>query len=332
MGGVIRNERICTPPLEGLRRGDAHTNENTQHTPSRRSRTESPQAATPPATTKTSPSPSTPPPPTTTDGSTRGPQTAAPPPRRRAADRTESAHTRDRANPNPNPNPNPEQVVAQRRAVQPVVPRPRPPAGIAARHRWHVACSGRLVVQVQPLERRPDLALRPTPLPTRPSPSVPQIDQRPVRARRAVEGAHAAQYARRGREMRAANACLGVPVRVRHGLAPPQRSAQVRPHLPGEAGARGRSRARSTTLRAAPPREARERGRGAGGHGGAGRAGQGGGSWWRGRGGGGRSEGVVCGSGRGHAGRSRGAPRPLARNRYRHGFPRRLRRPAWSRR
>ena len=57
-----------------------------------------------------------------------------------------------------------------------------------------------LVVQVQPLERRADLALRPTPLPTRPSPSVPQIDQRPVRARRAVEGAHAAQHARRGGE------------------------------------------------------------------------------------------------------------------------------------
>ena len=41
-----------------------------------------------------------------------------------------------------------------------------------------------LVVQVQPLERRADLALRPTPLP-RPSPPVPaprpQIDQRPVR-------------------------------------------------------------------------------------------------------------------------------------------------------
>ena len=31
-GGVIMNERICTPPLEGLRRGDAHTNKNTQHT------------------------------------------------------------------------------------------------------------------------------------------------------------------------------------------------------------------------------------------------------------------------------------------------------------
>ena len=56
-----------------------------------------------------------------------------------------------------------------------------------------------LVVQVQPLERRADLALRPSPLP-RPGPSVPQIDQRPVRARRAVEGAHAAQHARRGGE------------------------------------------------------------------------------------------------------------------------------------
>ena len=50
------------------------------------------------------------------------------------------------------------------------------------------------------LERRADLALRPNPFP-RPSPPVPcprpQIDQRPVRARRAVEGAHAAQHTRR---------------------------------------------------------------------------------------------------------------------------------------
>ena len=46
---------------------------------------------------------------------------------------------------------------------------------------------------VQPLEHRADLALR------RPSPR-PQIDQHRVRARRAVEGAHAAQHARRGGE------------------------------------------------------------------------------------------------------------------------------------
>ena len=74
-----------------------------------------------------------------------------------------------------------------------------------------------LVIQVQPLERRADLALR------RPHSPVlapcPQIDQRPVRARRAVEGAHAAQHARRGRE-RAQPARLVVPVRVRHELAP----------------------------------------------------------------------------------------------------------------
>jgi len=49
-----------------------------------------------------------------------------------------------------------------------------------------------LVVQVQPLERRADLALsRPH---SRPNPH-PQIDQRRVRARRAVEGTHAAQQA-----------------------------------------------------------------------------------------------------------------------------------------
>ena len=87
-----------------------------------------------------------------------------------------------------------------------------------------------LVVQVQPLERRADLALRPTPLP-RPSPPVPcprpQIDQRPVRARRAVEGAHAAQHARRGRE-RAQPARLVVPARVRHELALQPRAPRVR--------------------------------------------------------------------------------------------------------
>merc|ERR1712025_1432813 len=109
-----------------------------------------------------------------------------------------------------------------------------------------------------------------------------------VRARRAVEGAHAAQHARRGRE-RAQPARLVVPVRVRHELVP-QRRAQVRPHLPGEAGAGG-AHERAPALRGAPPRETRERGRGAGGRGGAGgggaRRGRAEGGWrWRGRGGG----------------------------------------------
>ena len=53
-----------------------------------------------------------------------------------------------------------------------------------------------LVVQVQPLKCLADLAIPPhTPIPA-PAP----IDQRRVRARRAVEGAHAAQQARCGRK------------------------------------------------------------------------------------------------------------------------------------
>ena len=98
-GGSVRkcvSGRICTPPLEGLRSGDAHTNKNAQHTHSLlQVQNRIPQALSPPATEKHRfPSPS---PPATTDGSTRGPQTAAPPPRRRAAGRTETAHTRRRA-------------------------------------------------------------------------------------------------------------------------------------------------------------------------------------------------------------------------------------------
>ena len=60
--GVTRTERICTPPLEGLRRGDAHTNKNTQHTHSLlQVQNRIPQALPPPATEKhrfPSPSPS----------------------------------------------------------------------------------------------------------------------------------------------------------------------------------------------------------------------------------------------------------------------------------
>ena len=78
---------------------------------------------------------------------------------------------------------------------------------------------------MQLLERLADLAL---PLQSRPS-SRPQIDQRRVSARRAVEGAHAAQHARFGRE-RAQLARLVVPIRMLDKLAP-QLCAQVRPHL-----------------------------------------------------------------------------------------------------
>ena len=114
---------------------------------------------------------------------------------------------------------------------------------------------------MQLLERLADLAL---PLQSRPS-SRPQIDQRRVSARRAVEGAHAAQHARFGRE-RAQLARLVVPIRMLDKLVP-QLRAQVRPHLPGEAGARG-AHERAPALRAAPLREARERGRGGRGGGG----------------------------------------------------------------
>ena len=140
--GVIMNERRCTPPSGGPPEGRCthkQKTHSTQHTPSRRSTTESPKPCLPPATTKKHRFPSPTPPPATTGGSTRGPQTAAPPPRRRAADRTESAHTRGRAPSSRTPR--------TARGTAPRRPARRPttaaPAGIAARHRWHVACSGR---------------------------------------------------------------------------------------------------------------------------------------------------------------------------------------------
>ena len=65
----------------------------------------------------------------------------------------------------------PEQVVAQRRAVQPVVPRPRRRGHRRAADRWHAShAAAARGPGAQPLERRADLALRPSPLPSRPSP------------------------------------------------------------------------------------------------------------------------------------------------------------------
>ena len=58
----------------------------------------------------------------------------------------------------------PNRVVAQRRAVQPVVPRPRRPRASPRGRPVARRMQRPLVVQVQPLERRADLALRPTPL------------------------------------------------------------------------------------------------------------------------------------------------------------------------
>jgi hypothetical protein len=103
------------------------------------------------------------------------------------------------------------------------------------------------------LERLADLAFPPR---SRPS-SRPQIDRCRVSARHAVEGAHAAQHPRFGRE-RAQPARLIVPIRMFDKLVP-QLRAQVRPHLPGEAGARGAQEC-APARRAAPPREARKRG------------------------------------------------------------------------
>ena len=57
----------------------------------------------------------------------------------------------------------PKQVVAQGRPVQPVVPRLRR-RGQALAPPMARLVQRPLVVQVQPLERRADLALRPTPL------------------------------------------------------------------------------------------------------------------------------------------------------------------------
>ena len=76
-----------------------------------------------------------------------------------------------------------------------------------------------LMVQVQPIERRADPTCSAV---TTPPSHFPAL--RSTRAPCAVEGAHAAQHARRGRE-RAQPARLVVLVRVRHELAP-QRRAQ----------------------------------------------------------------------------------------------------------
>ena len=122
-------------------------------------------------------------------------------------------------------------------------------AGIAARQRLQVACSGRSWSRCSRSTPRRPRAPRPNPH--------PQINHCGVRARRAVEGTHTAQHARCGQE-RAQPARLVVPVCMRHELAPQPR-AQERPHLPGEAGARG-AHERAPARRAAPPREARERG------------------------------------------------------------------------
>ena len=153
-----------------------------------------------------------------------------------------------------------------------------PHEGSAARHRWHVSCSGRSWSRcsrssASPTSRSvltlPAPAPAPAPIPSPSARHSPQIDRRRVRARRAVEGAHAAQHARCGRE-RAQPARLVVSIRMLHKLVP-QLRAQVRPHLPGEARARGAHKCTPALRGGAPPRETRERGRGGCGGGGWGR-------------------------------------------------------------
>ena len=83
-------------------------------------------------------------------------------------------------------------------------------------------------------------------------------------ARRAVEGAHAATHARFTNAR--SQPTLVVSICMLHKLVP-QLRAQVRPHLPGEARARGAHK-RAPALRCASPHEPRERGRGGGAGGG----------------------------------------------------------------
>eukprot|EP00964_Phaeocystis_antarctica_P012335 scaffold6811_cov55-Phaeocystis_antarctica.AAC.1 len=91
-----------------------------------------------------------------------------------------------------------------------------------------------LVVQVQPLERLADLAFPPH---SRTS-SRPQIYQRCVHARRAVEGSPRSAARPMRAQTRAASPPCSVPVHMLHKLVPQPR-AQVRPHLLGEAGEPG---------------------------------------------------------------------------------------------
>ena len=157
------NERICTPPLEGLRRGwdhggsdnertnmhtpsggppegrRTHKRKHTSHTLSRRSTTESPRAATPTSHHKKHRFPSPLPPASydrwqyawSTNCSTTPSASRGGPHRKRthAGPCAALAHTPNRS----------------WHSAAPSSPssHDRGAAGIAARHRWHVACSGR---------------------------------------------------------------------------------------------------------------------------------------------------------------------------------------------
>jgi hypothetical protein len=111
-----------------------------------------------------------------------------------------------------------------------------------------------LVVQVQPLEGRTDLALpprSPVPVPALRSTSAACVHGAPSRVstQRSTPDA--------GANARSQPALYSDDVHMLHKFVPRLR-AQVRPHLPGEARARGAHK-RAPALRRAPPREARER-------------------------------------------------------------------------
>ena len=192
---------------------------------------------------------STQPRPATINGSTRGPQTAAPHPRRRVADRTGSAHTRRRA---PRSRTHPKQVVAQRRAVHSVVPRPRRRAHCRAPP--VARCMQRpLVVQVCSRSSTAPTSRSAVPAPALKSTSTACAHGAPSRAPTQRSTPDAGVNARSQRALYSAGS----------------HAPQTRPRAPcpgaaasaaGEAGTRG-AYAHAPALRGAPPRKARERGR-----------------------------------------------------------------------
>jgi hypothetical protein len=149
-------------------------------------------------------------------------------------------------------NPHAKQAVAQCRTVRSVVPQPRRRAHCRAPPVTR-RMQRPLVVQVQQLEGRTDLALLSH---SRPSPR-PQIEHSAA----CVHGAPSRVSTQRSTPDAGANARsqprLVVMIHMLHKFVP-QLRAQVRSHLPGEARFRGAHK-RAPALRSAPPRSARER-------------------------------------------------------------------------
>ena len=290
MGGVIMNERICTPPLEGLRRGDAHTNENTQHNTLAQVPNRIPASCNPTSYHKTSPSPSPSPPPASydrwqyawsTNCSTTPSASRGGPHRKRtlAGPCAALAHIP------------PNRVVAQRRAR----PARRPTTAAARGHRraadrWHVACSGRSWSRCAAARAcRADLVLRPTPLPPPSQPQSRPSDRPAPRARTPRRRGRPRSAARPTRaRTRAASAPCSAgsrAPRTRAPTAPAPRCGRI-------CRARREPGALTSALqRCAARRRARRASVGAvcagrGARGGGARVGQAKGRRWRGRGGG----------------------------------------------